>query len=152
MRFRQRGTIFELSAGFDDEEERAQTHGAEVAAEEGFAVGADIRDKTFESEDDGDTAEEEDEREEASEFARGHGWGVDRWGKLLPGDGGAKVDEHAGVEEEVEDVGEVGFARFLREPAVPGEAVAGTEGDEEVVYAEVAGDADCEDGEEEVED
>ena len=75
-----------------------------------------------------------------------------RGGEVAPGDDGAEVDEHGGVEEEVEDLGQFGLARLHGEPAVRGEAVAGAEGDEEVVDAEGGADADGEEGEEEVED
>ena len=62
-----------------------------------------------------------------------------------PGDAGAEVDEHGGVEQQVDDVGQVGGLCFAREPAVPGEARAGAEGDEEVVRPERAAEADGED-------
>ena len=44
------------------------------------------------------------------------------------------------------------LAGLLREPAIPGEAVAGTKSYEEVIDAEGGGDADGEEGQEEVED
>ena len=53
----------------------------------------------------------------------------------MPGDEGAEIDEHGGVEEEVENLREMGGAGFSSEPAVGGETVAGAEGDEEVIDA-----------------
>ena len=70
----------------------------------------------------------------------------------MPGDDGAKVDEHGGVEQQIEDLGQVGGVGFAGEPAVVGEAVARAEGDEKVVYAQGGADSHGEDGEEEVED
>ena len=58
----QRRAGFEEGAGFDGEEDGAETHGAEVAGEEGFAVGVDVRDEAFEGENDRDAAKEEDQR------------------------------------------------------------------------------------------
>ena len=57
MRVRDGGAVLEHGAGFDDEEEGAEAHGAEVAAEEGLAVGADVGDEALDGEDDGDAAE-----------------------------------------------------------------------------------------------
>jgi len=72
--------------------------------------------------------------------------------EMRPGDYGAEVDEHGAVEEEIEYLWEVCCFCFVGEPAIPGETVAGAEGDEEVVDAEGAADADGEEGEEQVED
>ncbi len=152
MRVRYRRAVLQHRAGLDDEEQRADAHGAEVPAEERLAVRADVGDEAFQGEDDGDAAEEEDEGEQGDQPARRDGGGELRGAEEPPRDDGAEVDEHARVEEQVEDVGQVGFARLVGEPAVPGEAVAGAEGDEEVVHAEGGADADGEDGEEEVED
>ena len=71
--------------------------------------------------------------------------------EIGPREDGAEVDEHGGVEEEVEDVREVCFFCFCGEPAVPGKAGASAEGDEEVIEAEGGAEADREDGEEKVE-
>ena len=63
MRKRFGGRRLQLGAGFDGQEEGAETHGAEVAAEEGLAVGADVRDPAFEGQHDWDAADDEDEGE-----------------------------------------------------------------------------------------
>lgn len=152
MRVRYRRAVLQHRAGFDDEEQRSDAHGAEVPAEERLAVRADVGDEAFHGEDDGDAAEEEDEDEQGDQPARRDGGGELRGAEASPRDDGAEVDEHARVEEQVEDVGQVGFARLVGEPTVPCEAVAGAEGNEEIVHAECGADADGEDGEEEIED
>ena len=147
MWIRQGGAVFELSAGFDDEEEGAEAHWTEVPAEERFAIGANIGDEVFESEDDRDAAEAENQDQQTNEFAGGDvGCIRFRGGEEAPRDDRAKIDEHAAVEEEIEDVGKVCLTGFLRKPAVPCKAVACAECNKEVVNAEGGGNADAEEG------
>ena len=144
--------ILELRAGFNGEEQAAQAHGTEVPAEERLRPGLDVGRPGFHGEDDGDAAEEEDEDEQTDESARGDVRHGRRRSEMVPGNDGADVDEHAGVEDEIEDGGQLGLAHLLPEPAIPGEAVARPERDQEVVHAQGTADADREHGEEEVED
>lgn len=147
MRQRNRATGLHPRAGLNGQEQRTHTHGTEVAREERFLVVADIGDPAVEGEDGGDTAQEEDEGEGREQFPR-----AELMREALPGDDGAKVDEHGGVEEQVEHVGELDLLRLGGEPAVPGEGGAGAEADEKVVRSQRTADADAEDGQEEVED
>ena len=113
-----------------------------MPAKERFAVGADVGDQRLESQHGRDAAEEKHQHQKAGEFpGRDHRRDVP-WHEVLPRDDGAKINEHGGIEEEVEDLREVGGFGFVSEPTVPGEACAGAESDEEIVEAEGGADSD----------
>ena len=76
-----------------------------MPAEERFAIGTDVGNEAFEGEYDGDAAKTEDEDEKTDQFARSDVGCV--WlcrGEHAPRNNGAEVNEHAAIEEEVEDV------------------------------------------------
>ena len=101
MRLRYRRAVLQHGASFDDEEKRADAHGAEVAAEERFAVRSDVGDEALHGQDDGDAAEEEDEDQQAHQSARRDRGCKFRRGEGPPRDDGTEVDEHARVQQQV---------------------------------------------------
>ncbi|KAI3492093.1 hypothetical protein L1887_43382 [Cichorium endivia] len=121
----------EVDDGLDD---GANAHGTKVAAEDGLAEGLDVWDELPESKDDGDALCEEHADGEDDEAPDGEADGaVD---KIVPGDEGANVDEGGDVEEQIDDVGEVGVLGLLCEPTIPGEGGAARKRGEQVVGAE----------------
>ena len=100
-----------------------------MPAEERFAVSVQVRDEAFEEHDDWDSPQQEYENEQTYEFPRCDLRGDIPWHELVPWNNGAKIDEHGGVEDQFQNLGQMRLLSPVREPAVPAEADAGAECD-----------------------
>ena len=70
----------------------------------------------------------------------------------MPRDDGPEIDEHAAIQQQIQDLRYVRRMRLPREPPIVRKAVPGSKRDQEVVNPQGAAEADGEDGEQEIED
>ena len=87
-----------------------------MSAEEGLAISFDVWNKAFDGKNNRDTAEKEDKDEKSEELWRGEGRVEGRGRKGRPGDHGTEVNEHGGIEEKVDNLGEFSGVCFGGEP------------------------------------
>lgn len=127
--------FWKMVASEGGDEDGSDTHGREMAREDGFSKGLDIWDPAPESKDDRKAAEQNDCDCENKETPY-----VDVAASAVcefpPWHDGADVDESGNVEEQIDDVGEVRVFRLASKPSVPSKCRSAGKGCEQVITAQ----------------
>lgn len=123
-----------------DEKGRTDTHGTEVATEDGLPEGLNVRNPLIESDDNWQASEEQDEDGDDDQSPDSNA--EDRVVEVVEGCPSSNVDETSNVEEKIDDGTEHGLFGLSVEETIPGKCGTTTKGGEEIVSTKHGAGAD----------